>query len=42
MQPKKYKNIVCYFMAFAFPLFLSVNLMAQADPLIEKVSQKIE
>jgi len=41
MQPKKYKNIVCYFLAFAFPLFLSVNLMAQTDPLIEKVSQKL-
>ena len=41
MQPKKYKNIVCYFLAFVFPLFLSVNLMAQTDPLIEKVSQKL-
>jgi len=41
MQPKKYKNIVCYFLAFAFPLFLSVNAMAQTDPLIEKVSQKL-
>ena len=41
MQPKKYKNIVCYFLAFVFPIFLSVNLMAQTDPLIEKVSQKL-
>ncbi|NBT07316.1 MAG: hypothetical protein EB092_05525 [Chitinophagia bacterium] len=41
MQPKKPKNIVSSFMAFAFLLFLSVNGMAQTDPLIEKVSQKL-
>jgi len=41
MQPKKSKNIVCYLLAFAFLLFLSVNAVAQADPLIEKVSQKL-
>jgi outer membrane lipoprotein-sorting protein len=41
MQPKKPKNIVSFFMAFAFLLFLSVNGMAQTDPLIEKVSQKL-
>jgi len=41
MQPKKSKNIVCYFSALAFFLFISVNTMAQTDPLIEKVSQKL-
>ena len=41
MQPKKSKNIVCYFLTFVFPLFLSMNVIAQTDPLIEKVSQKL-
>jgi outer membrane lipoprotein-sorting protein len=41
MQPKKSKNILYNFLTFAFFLFLSVNVMAQTDPLIEKVSQKL-
>jgi outer membrane lipoprotein-sorting protein len=41
MQPKKSKNILYNFLTFAFFLFLSVNVMAQTDPLIEKVAQKL-
>jgi hypothetical protein len=41
MQPKKSKNIVLYSLSLAISLFFSSTAMAQTDPLIEKVSQKL-
>jgi len=41
MQPNKSKNIVLYFLSLTISLFFSTTAMAQTDPLIEKVSQKL-
>ena len=41
MQAKKFKNILLFSWALVISLFFSVTAMAQTDPLIEKVSQKL-
>jgi outer membrane lipoprotein-sorting protein len=41
MQAKKFKNILLFSWALAISLFFSATAMAQTDPLIEKVSQKL-
>ena len=41
MQTKKFKNILLFSLILSVSLFFSKTAMAQTDPLIEKVSQKL-
>ena len=41
MRMKKFKNIILYCTLLNSSLFISLNGMAQANPLIERVSQKL-
>jgi len=41
MQTKKFKNILMFSLILSVSLFFSKTAMAQTDPLIEKVSQKL-
>ena len=41
MQTKKFKNILLFSLTLTISLFFSAAAMAQTDPLIEKVSQKL-
>ena len=41
MQAKKFKNILLFSLTISVSLFFSTTALAQTDPLIEKVSQKL-
>jgi len=41
MQTKKFKNILLFSLTLTISLFFSATVIAQTDPLIEKVSQKL-
>ncbi|MEI6188879.1 MAG: hypothetical protein WCP61_00525 [Chitinophagia bacterium] len=42
MNSKKFKNILLYCSVITSSLFISLNVMAQSDPLIERVSHKLD